>query len=62
MAIGDYIDWHNEQPKPFIWTATASDILAKVASAHKGLDQRCFVCRTTLCSSGRLQRPSRSGP
>ena len=40
MAIGDYIDRHNEQPKPFIWTATASDILAKVARAHKALDKR----------------------
>jgi len=40
MAIGDYIDRHNEQPKPFIWTATASDILAKVARARKALDKR----------------------
>ena len=39
-AIGDYIDRHNEQPKPFIWTATASDILAKVARARKTLDKR----------------------
>ena len=31
MAIGDYVDQHNEQPKPFIWTASAKDILAKVA-------------------------------
>ena len=29
MAIGDYIDRHNENPKPFIWTAKASDILEK---------------------------------
>jgi len=40
MAIGDYIDRHNEQPKPFIWTATASDILAKVARARKALNKR----------------------
>lgn len=40
MAIGDYIDRHNDQPKPFIWTATASDILAKVARARKALDNR----------------------
>src|SRR3954471_2669891 len=33
MAIGAYIDQHNEQPKRFIWTATAADILAKVARA-----------------------------
>jgi len=30
LAIGDYIDRHNENPKTFIWTARASDILAKV--------------------------------
>jgi transposase len=29
-AIGDYIDHHNANPKPFIWTAKASDILEKV--------------------------------
>ena len=29
-AIEDYIAQHNEYPKPFIWTATASDILEKV--------------------------------
>lgn len=40
MTIGAYIDRHNEQPKPFIWTATASDILAKVARARKALDKR----------------------
>jgi len=39
-AIGDYIDHHNQQPKPFIWTATASDILAKVARAREVLDKR----------------------
>ena len=38
-AIDDYIAQHNEHPKPFIWTATASDILEKVkrgrAALHK---------------------------
>ncbi len=29
MAIGNYIDRHNERPKPFIWTAKASDILER---------------------------------
>ena len=40
LAIGDYIDRHNAQPKPFMWTATASDILAKVSRARKTLDTR----------------------
>jgi hypothetical protein len=29
MAIGEYIDGHNQNPKPFIWTAKANDILQK---------------------------------
>ena len=33
MAIGEYIDQHNENPKPFIWTAKANDILEKVTRA-----------------------------
>lgn len=40
MAIGHYIDKHNEQPKPFVWTAKASDILEKVTRARKALDNR----------------------
>jgi transposase len=40
MAIGDYIDRHNESPKPFIWTARASDILEKVKRARRALDKR----------------------
>ena len=36
-AIGDYIDLHNENPKPFIWTAKASDILEKVTRARTAL-------------------------
>lgn len=36
-AVESYIDKHNESPKPFIWTAKASDILAKVKRARKTL-------------------------
>jgi transposase len=38
LAIGDYIDRHNETPKPFIWTARASDILEKVKRARRALN------------------------
>lgn len=38
MAIGDYIDRHNDRPKPFVWTAKASDILEKVKRARKVLN------------------------
>jgi transposase len=37
-AIGDYIDRHNQNPKPFIWTAKASDILEKVKRAKRSLN------------------------
>lgn len=36
-AIEDYVDHHNEHPKPFIWTASATDILEKVKRARKTL-------------------------
>jgi transposase len=39
-AIGDYIDHHNESPKPFIWTARAADILEKVKRARRTLHKR----------------------
>ena len=37
MAIDLYIAAHNAGPKPFIWTAGANDILAKVTRAKKAL-------------------------
>ena len=36
-AINAYITAHNAKPKPFIWTAKASDILAKVTRARAAL-------------------------
>lgn len=36
-AIENYIAHHNEQPKPFIWTAKASDILEKVKRGRAAL-------------------------
>jgi transposase len=37
-AIDQYVDRHNDNPKPFIWTAKASDILEKVKRARTTLD------------------------
>jgi hypothetical protein len=37
LAIDLYIAHHNIDPKPFIWTARASDILAKVSRAKAAL-------------------------
>jgi len=39
-AIGNYIDHHNKNPKPFIWTAKANDILEKVTRAQATLNKR----------------------
>ena len=38
-AITEYINAHNADPKPFIWTASANDILAKVKRARHALDK-----------------------
>jgi transposase len=37
-AIEEYIEQHNAAPKPFIWTAKASDILEKVKRARTKLN------------------------
>jgi transposase len=52
MAILDYVDNHNRAPKPFIWTAKATDILEKVKRARNALDNRHSACRTTLDRAG----------
>lgn len=38
-AITAYLDNHNHAPKPFIWTATAKDILEKVKRARTTLNK-----------------------
>ncbi len=35
--IEDYLTAHNDNPKPFVWTATADDILTKVARGRVAL-------------------------
>ena len=39
---------HDENPRPFIWMATASDILEKVKRARKKLDMTVY---TALCQA-----------
>src|SRR5215469_5518860 len=39
-AIGEYIDHHNANPKPFIWTAKAANILEKGKPARTALHYR----------------------
>ena len=40
QALETYIAHHNRDPKPFIWTAKANDILAKVTRARKKLQRK----------------------
>jgi transposase len=37
-AIMDYLDQHNADPKPFVWTKSAGEILEKVARAKQALE------------------------
>ena len=43
VAINEYIAAHNDAPKPFIWTAKASDILAKVTRARATLNKSTSI-------------------
>src|SRR4029078_4605534 len=43
MALDEYVDFHNLNPKPYIWTAKANDILAKVVRARTSLNNRYSV-------------------
>jgi transposase len=38
-AIQEFIEQHNSSPEPFVWTAKADDILAKVARARATLNK-----------------------
>jgi len=38
-AIEEYLRVHNEDPKPFLWTATAESILEKVRRGRVTLEQ-----------------------
>jgi transposase len=38
-SIEDYLDSHNENPRPYVWTATAESILAKVARGRIALEK-----------------------
>ncbi len=39
-TINGYIEAHNKNPKPFIWTASAKDILQKVIRANRHLSSK----------------------
>ena len=37
-AIQQYLEHHNANPKPFVWTASGADILSKVARGRQVLE------------------------
>ena len=37
---GEYLDNHNADPKPFVWTKSAGQILEKVARAKQALESQ----------------------
>ena len=39
-AIKEYVAVHKQEPKPFVWTARANDILRKVIRANRRLGSR----------------------
>ena len=39
-AIDEYVTHHNTDPKPFIWTKSARDILQKVIRANSRLSSK----------------------
>ncbi|MFN8099014.1 MAG: IS630 family transposase, partial [Dermatophilaceae bacterium] len=38
-AIEDYLNAHNDQPRPLVWTASAESILEKVTRGRVALNQ-----------------------
>ena len=40
MAINDYLDQHNVDPTPFVWTASASSIIEKVNRGKQALESQ----------------------
>jgi len=39
-AINDYLEHHNANPKPFVWTASASSIIEKVSRGKQALESQ----------------------
>jgi len=56
-AIQEYLEQHNADPKPFVWTASVTAILEKVARGRQALES---VHSTNVLSRPRPQfRPER---
>ena len=53
VAIEQYIATHNQNPKPFVWTAKANDMLQKVIRANRQLGSK----KNEACLSGCHRQP-----
>jgi transposase len=42
QAIDNFISAHNDDPKPFVWTAPIEQLLPKIVRAHQALDSSRF--------------------
>lgn len=56
LAITAFLDAWNENPKPFVWTATVESILAKLSRCRQTLEQIKPGC-TAPPSRGRIKSP-----
>jgi transposase len=57
-AIDAYLEANNQSPKPFVWTKTPDDILAKLGRLRAKLSEASSLCSTTL-ESGTPTRSTR---
>ena len=61
-AIEEYIAHHNTNPKPFIWTKSARDILRKVIRANSTLSGMALTLSPTRDHGARsFAEPGRAG-
>ena len=60
-AIQDYITHYNQRPTPFVWTAKASDILAKVSRARASIEppRTSGEAAVTLRNRARVRKNAR---
>jgi len=52
-AIRDFINAHHDNPKPFVWTKTADEILASIARfAQRTADTQAAAIISRITGSG----------
>ena len=55
-AIQQYLENHNADPKPFVWTASATEILKKVARGRQALQFGTLSCSPFQAAGARIPR------